>query len=201
MRLGFDRFSVVLDACVLFPMIVRDVMLTLAGHGFFEPKWSARLHDEWSTNLHSRLQAAGTVEDIHARIRALMAAMDRAFPDALVGNVLPETEALRPVDPKDRHVVMTAIAARADAVVTFNLKDFAADHLRSQLGIEVLHPDQFILDLIDLNERRVVDAFRALRRRKKNPPWDVNELIERIRRAELTETARWLQAQGIQPLL
>lgn len=38
----FDRFTVVLDACTLFPMLVRDVLLTLAGHEFFSPKWSYR---------------------------------------------------------------------------------------------------------------------------------------------------------------
>jgi hypothetical protein len=31
-----DRFTVVLDACTLFPMLVRDVLLTLAGHEFFK---------------------------------------------------------------------------------------------------------------------------------------------------------------------
>ncbi len=201
MRLGFDRFSVVLDACVLFPMIVRDVMLTLAGYGFFEPKWSARIHDEWATNLVSRLQATGTVGDAYVRIGALSAAMDRAFPDALVGNVLPETHALHLVDPKDRHVVMTAVTALADAIVTFNLKDFAAEYLRSQLEIEVLHPDQFVLDLIDLNEGRVVDAFRAMRKRKRNPPWEADDLIERIGRAGMPATARWLHGPGIRPFL
>ena len=36
--IAFDRFTVVLDACVLFPMVVRDVLLTLADHEFFNPK-------------------------------------------------------------------------------------------------------------------------------------------------------------------
>ncbi len=33
-----DRFTVVLDACTIFPMLVRDVLLTLANYGFFSPK-------------------------------------------------------------------------------------------------------------------------------------------------------------------
>lgn len=28
----FDRFTVVLDACTIFPMLPRDVLLTLATH-------------------------------------------------------------------------------------------------------------------------------------------------------------------------
>jgi hypothetical protein len=34
----FDRFAVVLDACIMFPMLVRDVLLTLAANEFFSPK-------------------------------------------------------------------------------------------------------------------------------------------------------------------
>ena len=44
----FDRFTVVLDACTLFPAFVRDVLLTLAHHEFFSPKWSSPIRDEWT---------------------------------------------------------------------------------------------------------------------------------------------------------
>ncbi|WP_275761020.1 hypothetical protein [Ralstonia pseudosolanacearum] len=100
MRLAFDRFTVVLDACVLFPMTVRDVLLTLADHEFFNPKWSARLHEEWGTNLVDRRQAAGLPGDVQAQVAATRQSMDRAFPDALVQEVLPETANVAPVDPK-----------------------------------------------------------------------------------------------------
>ena len=46
----YDRFTVVLDACTLFPMLPRDALLTLAAHEFFSPKWSARIRDEWTRN-------------------------------------------------------------------------------------------------------------------------------------------------------
>lgn len=201
MRLAFDRFTVVLDACVLFPMTVRDVLLTLADHEFFNPKWSTRLHEEWGTNLVDRRQAAGLPGDVQAQVAATRQSMDRAFPDALVQEVLPETANVAPVDPKDRHVVMTAISARADAIVTFNLKDFAAPHLLKTFEIEVLHPDQFILDLIDLQEKRAVVAFKEMRARKQNPPWTVEALIERVRNSGLVQTAVWLEREDVRPLL
>ena len=59
------------------------------------------------------------------------------------------------MSPKDRHVVTTAVATHADAIVTFNLADFAAAHLK-----EHLHPDDFVMDLVDLNEKRAVAAIR-----------------------------------------
>jgi hypothetical protein len=96
---------------------------------------------------------------------------------------------------------MTAVAARADAIVTFNLKDFAAEQLESSLRIEVKHPDIFILDLIDLNEKRALAAFRDLRARKRRPPWSVNELLDRLIRAGLVQTSAWLSSADVLPLL
>jgi hypothetical protein len=64
----FDRFTVVLDACTLFPMLVRDALLTLAGHEFFNPKWSARIRAEWMRNLSEKLMACEREQsaDVHA---------------------------------------------------------------------------------------------------------------------------------------
>jgi hypothetical protein len=63
----FDRFAVVLDACTVFPMLVRDVLLTLAAHEFFSPKWSPRIRDEWTRNLIARMR--GRDDDVIARTK------------------------------------------------------------------------------------------------------------------------------------
>jgi hypothetical protein len=166
----FDRFTVALDACVLFPMLPRDVLLTLASHEFFNPKWSPGIRAEWMRNLSARIQERSTDGNGQNAIARIAAAMDTAFPDAEVDTDLVESPTLDPVDPKDRHVVVTAIAAHADAIVTFNVTDFAAPHLREHLEIEVIHPDDFVMDLVDLNEKRAVAAFRELRRERRILP-------------------------------
>lgn len=199
--LSFGRFTVVLDACALFPMVVRDVLLTFADHEFYAPRWSARIHDEWTRNLAARFADKSAANDATPKTAAIRNAMDRAFPDALIEQVLPESSELIGVDRKDRHVVMTAVAARADAIITFNLKDFAADHLESSLCIEVKHPDVFILDLIDLNEKRALAAFKDLRARKRRPPWSISELLDRLIRAGLVQTSAWLSSADVMPLL
>lgn len=86
--LSVGRFTVVLDACALFPMIVRDVLLTLADHGFYSPKWSARIHDEWTRNLVARFVEKSAANDALPKIAGIRAAMDRAFPDALVSRCI-----------------------------------------------------------------------------------------------------------------
>lgn len=158
-----QRFTVILDACTMYPMLVRDVLLTLAAHEFFSPKWSPKIRDEWMRNLSARLQEKSDRADLPAQVDKIASAIKAAFPDAEIAAELAEMPVVGPVDPKDRHVVMTAIAAHADAIITFNLADFAAAHLQEHLHIEVIHPDDFVMDLITFNEKRAVAAFRELR--------------------------------------
>ena len=133
-----DRFTVVLDACTLFPMLVRDVLLTLAGHEFFNPKWSARIRAEWMRNLSERLDERSFDGITVTRVQRIAAAMDAAFPDAAIEFECAEAAILEPVHVKDRHVVAAAMAVQADAIVTFNITDFAGAHLKEHLQIEVI---------------------------------------------------------------
>jgi predicted nucleic acid-binding protein len=196
-----DRFTVVLDACTLFPMLVRDVLLTLAGHEFFNPKWSARIRAEWMRNLSERLGERSLHGNTGTQVQRIATAMDAAFPDAAIEFECAEAAILEPVHVKDRHVVAAAMAVQADAIVTFNIADFAVAHLKEHLQIEVIHPDDFVMDLVDLHEKRAVSAFRELRARKQNPPWAPIELIQRLQRNGLVQTSLWLSTEDVVALI
>jgi hypothetical protein len=196
-----DRFTVVLDACTLFPMLVRDVLLTLASHDFFNPKWSARIRDEWMRNLSERLGERAFPANAVMQVQRIAAAMDSAFPDAAIEFECPEAAILEPVHVKDRHVVAAAMMVQADAIVTFNIADFAGAHLKESLQIEVIHPDDFVMDLVDLHETRAISAFRELRARKQNPPWAPSELIQRLQKSGLVQTSAWLSTEDVVALI
>ncbi len=77
--------------------------------------------------------------------------MRQAVPDCRVlGFEAPiEDEDIELPDHNDRHVLAAAIRAGAQTIVTFTLADFPATRFASY-NIEAKHPDDVILDAIDL---------------------------------------------------
>ena len=137
---------------------------------------------EWMRNLSERLGERSFDGNTMARVQRIAAAMDSAFPDAAIEFDCAEAEILETVHVKDRHVVAAAMAVQADAIVTFNIADFAGTYLKEHLQIEVIHPDDFVMDLVDLHEKRAVSAFRELRARKQNQSMMVGSMPSSVGR-------------------
>ncbi|QKW54648.1 PIN domain-containing protein [Streptomyces buecherae] len=78
------------------------------------------------------------------RTRELMA---DAIRDVLVKGYEPLIDVIDLPDPGDRHVLAAAVRAKAQVIVTFNLKDFPPDKL-SPWDVQAVHPDAFIEDLV-----------------------------------------------------
>ena len=45
------NYTVLLDACVMYPAPLRSYLMYLANTGLFRARWSNQIHDEWITNL------------------------------------------------------------------------------------------------------------------------------------------------------
>ncbi len=95
-------------------------------------------------------------------------------------------------DPDDRHVVAAAIRCGAQVIVTFNLKDFPKAAL-APYGMEAQHPDDFVRDLIDLDEVTVTQVVQAQAAALKNPPRTLREVLERLRVQGLTRSASLIE--------
>lgn len=188
------RFIAVLDACVLYPVPIRDLLLSLASAGLYKPKWSALIQDEWSRNLLANRP------DLKApQLQRTAAMMNLAFPDANVEGYEVFIPTLRLPDPDDRHVLAAVLRSQADVVVTTNLKDFPVPYLRT-FDIEVQHPDEFIGNLIDLNPAKALEAFRQQVARLKNPPITAKQVLGNLRKSSLPATAARLEALLSPPL-
>ena len=75
----------------------------------------------------------------------------------------------------------------AHTIVTFNLKDFPSGALEP-LGIEAKHPDEFLLETIDLAPGAVAAAVMEQVRALKNPPRSLEDLLDTLAEQGLTRS-------------
>lgn len=146
--------KVLLDACVLYPPVLREIVVGCAAAGLLRPIWSPRILAEWA-----HAAGRGGAEQA-ARTAAAIAALRAAFPAA---EVLPEaaTEAaLELPDPADRHVLAAALDGGADLLLTLNLRDFPRRALAPH-GLRAEPPDTLLLGLWLAHPAPVAAAVRA----------------------------------------
>ncbi|MCL1489653.1 MAG: PIN domain-containing protein [Pseudanabaena sp. Salubria-1] len=167
-----SKFTVIYDACVLYPNYLRDILIQLAIADLFRAKWTNLIHDEWIRNLIEN--RPDLPKEKLNQVKDLMNSQVR---DSLVTDFEQLIPSLALPDPNDRHILAAAIVAEADVIVTFNLKDFPDLNI-SQYGITAKHPDDFIADLIGLNPFKVIAAVENCRQRLKKQPKTSNEYLE-----------------------
>ncbi|WP_312354148.1 PIN domain-containing protein [Pantoea vagans] len=179
-------YPVVLDACVLYPSFLRDLLIRLGLTGLYQPKWSATIEDEWQRNL-----LANRTDLTPEQIQRTAALMNKAVPDAMITGFEPLIDSVDLPDVDDRHVVAASVRSNSEIIVTFNLKDFPAPALNA-FGIEALHPDDFVMDLFDLNRALVLSAVTTQRSNLRRPPMSVDEYLEALLRQGMAQTVKEL---------
>lgn len=175
-------FTALYDSCVLYPAPLRDFLMRLALTDLFRARWTDQIHEEWIGAVLK--ERPDLKREQLERTRALMNTHVR---DCLVVGYEPLINGLDLPDPNDRHVVAAAIRARADVIVTFNLKDFPNPYLAG-FGMEAQHPDEFVSHLIDLAPGAVCAAIKRQREGLRNPSKSVEELLDALSRQGLPDT-------------
>ena len=185
---GHARYTALLDACVLYPMAMADALMSLATAGLFAAKWTTRIEAEWIRSLEENRP------DLEGRLDYRREQMREAVPDWEVDEQAWTicARGLELPDPNDVHVLAAALTGHADCIVTANLKDFPAEVV-AQLGIEVIHPDQFIVAQWDLDQLVAVAAFKRMRARWKKPQASAEDFAAAMERGGLPATAQRLR--------
>ena len=143
----------VLDACVLYPPSLRDLLMRIATEGVYEPYFTETIHDEW---IRSVLSNNPNIS--FERLHGTRNLMNRITSDCLVSNFERHIPNIKLPDNNDRHVVAAAIEAQADVIVTFNLNDFpASEHVKH--GVKAKHPDAFLSALFDSDRDLMLSAI------------------------------------------
>lgn len=178
-------FSALLDACVLYPVGPRDLLLSVAERGVYAPYWSKEILEEMARNI------ADSGRSTPERVAGMCEQMNRAFPAALVEGY----EALIPSmtnQHKDRHVLAAAVRANVSVIVTDNKKDFPSSVL-ADYDIEAQTADEFLTYALDHDTPAVLGALRTMSTKRRNPPVSerglLDTLAERLPRFSVEATA------------
>lgn len=182
---------VLIDANVLYPTVLREIVTGVAAEGMFTPLWSARILEEWALAARrlgpgQEVVARGEIALLHARWpEAEVAAGDTA------GHKGADTGGLYLPDPDDIHVLAAAKAGGAEVILTQNLKDFP----RRELEIHLLRaeaPDDFLMDLWLRHPAEVERVVRAVQGRTEEISGREQPLRALLRRAQLPRLGKTL---------
>jgi predicted nucleic acid-binding protein len=181
--------KVLIDACVLYPTVMREMVLGCAAEGLFEPKWSARILEEWA------LAAGKLGPGQEALARGEIALVEAAWPGASVRPRGRDLSRLSLPDPNDVHVLAAAIAGSADVLLTLNIKDFPRQQLGHE-GLALASPDPFLLSFLEESPEAVIAvASRVLgeAERLSGEDWTIRALMKKAR---LPRLGKALEATG-----
>lgn len=175
--------KLLLDTCVIYPTVMRQMLLGIAEQGVFRPIWSTRIIAEW-------LRAAEKLgPDGVAQAQAEAAVINAQWPRAQV-KWPPSLEArLWLPDPADIHVLAAAIAGSADVIVTLNVKDFPRNVLAEE-GLSRADPDGLLYGIWQAQPELVAEVGASVlveANRLSGKDWEVRPLLKKARLPRLAK--------------
>lgn len=177
--------KVLLDACVLYPTVMREMLLAAAAKGFFTPQWSARILEEWARAAARH----GPVQE--AQARGEIALTMAAWPGAGVKLRQGLEARLWLPDPADVHVLAAAISGSADVICTLNAKDFPRNILAEE-GLSRADPDALLRGFYDADAAGLHDAAQGVLDTANALSGEVWEMRQLLKKARLPRTAKAL---------
>lgn len=177
-----NPFVAVLDANVLYPVSVRDVLLTFTQDGLFRARFTDVILDEWTRSLIAKKPSH------ESSVQRQAALISEHFSECFVEGYQSLIDGLSLPDEDDRHVLAAAIRCSAQVIVTENLRDFPADRLEEH-AVEAVTADDFLVGTYDLFPTKAAFALRRMRKKRKNPPFTVSEFLLDLTRSGLPKLA------------
>lgn len=174
-----SSYTALLDANVLYPAPMRDLILQLAVTDLFRARWTADIHREWMDAL-----MRNEPNRDRAKLERTRELIDKATRDSLITGYEAFIPSLTLPDPDDRHVLAAAIVGRCDAIVTLNQSDFPEAAL-APFGMETQHPDEFLCNQLDLAPGLFCAALRTVRGRLCKPAYSSTEYLATLKRQGL----------------
>ena len=176
-----------LDTNVLYPTVMREILLGCASAGLFAPLWSPRILDEWRHVAAREGPADATLaEGEIARIKA-------RFPRAEVRPNASDEARLHLPDEADIHVLASAIAGSADVIVTQNRADFPRGLLAAE-GLERSDADAFLWQLWSEDPDKVATVVEVVRQEAERLSGEIWHTRRLLKKARLPRLGKALEA-------
>ena len=175
--------KVCFDACVLYPTVLREILMGCAARGLYRPVWSARILEEWA---RATVKLGPVAEDV---ARSEIAGLRATWPAAEVVPRAGDLARLWLPDLNDVHVLAAAVVAGADRLVTFNARDFPR-HLLAAEGVERVDPDQLLTNLWAEHEVAILDGVAEVHGTAERLSGETLPLRTLLKRARLPRLAR-----------
>ena len=176
-----------IDANVLYPTVMREVVLGVAGAGLFTPQWSPRILEEWAR------AAAKLGPEAEAHARGEIAILNAGWPSAEIRYPVALEARLWLPDPGDLHVLAAAIAGSSDAIMTVNAKDFPRNILTEE-GLVRVDPDGYLQGCAEAQPERVISVAQSVlaeARRLSGDDWTMRALMKKARLPRFGKTIEW----------
>ena len=171
--------KLLLDACVLYPTVIRNLLISVSGEQKWDLIWTEQIFEEWR-------RASNKINlEAKAQTEAEIAILKSKYPKSMVNDYEKQIPKLYLPDKNDIHVLAAAIEGKASSIVTLNLRDFPNYELK-KYGIRAVHPDELlyrealenfnlisgfvisILNDFNKNNANKLSEYRLLRKAKLN---------------------------------
>ena len=171
--------KLLLDACVLYPTVIRNLLISVSGEQKWDLIWTEQIFEEWR-------RASNKINlEAKAQTEAEIAILKSKYPKSMVNDYEKQIPKLYLPDKNDIHVLAAAIEGKASSIVTLNLRDFPNYELK-KYGIRAVHPDELlyrealenfnlisgfvisILDDFNKNNANKLSEYRLLKKAKLN---------------------------------
>ncbi|MEO1919404.1 MAG: PIN domain-containing protein [Paracoccaceae bacterium] len=179
---------VLMDACILFPTVMREILIETAVAGGFIPLWSDKILEEWR-------HAAGRTDFEVGGIAGVEISLLKAnWPDAMVQTDPAVIETLSLPDRNDRHVLAAAIAGDAEFLLTRNLKDFPTKVL-ARHDIIRREPDGLLMEFAQNGPVNMLAVGRKVQARAVRASGRPQLIRPLLKRTGLPRLGKFLEAE------
>ena len=191
--MAFEPSVAVFDACILYPFHLWNIVVQAAVDRLVEARWTEAIHDEWIRSLATDMPAI-PIE----RLQITRRLMNDALPAAMVNGYEQHIGAITLPDANDRHVVAAAIAASASLILTWNLRHFPENELRT-FRLQKMTPDTFLCGLFDEIPNVVIGSLANARRNLSKTRVSASDFIAILKRQKLVQLAKRVEKHASNP--